>query len=82
MPGLKQVEEVANFDTPKERMLILSAISTSTQDKIQKFYQTNLKNLGWTKVKENTYQREKDTFQIEMKKESNQIHIQFILTQE
>lgn len=82
MQGLMNIEEIANFDNPDERLLILNAESTKSISEIQKFYETNLKNLGWVKVKENYFKRANDTFQIEIKKVSNYTQIQFILAQE
>ncbi len=82
MEGLNQIEEVASFDNPGERLVIISAESTVSEQEILSFYQKTLKNLGWKQITSHTFKRDADRFQIDMKAQKNKVQIQFILSQE
>lgn len=81
MPGLSQVEEVANFDSPQERLLILTAMSTKSISETEKYYHQTLKNLGWKAVQKNLYKRQNDSLQLDLSAPKGKTFIQFTLTQ-
>ena len=80
MDGLYQVEETATFDSPSEKMTIISALSQKKPAEITRFYHQVLTNLGWTALKNNHYARGSDTLTLEITpgKENT---IQFTLVQ-
>ena len=78
MEGLKQVEETASFDSPQERMVLISAKMNSSQKSVFDFYSQTLKNLGWKEEKPHYFIRGNDSFSIEIL-DHNQI--QFRLSQ-
>ena len=80
MDGLYQVEETATFDSPAEKMTIISALSTKNSAEITRFYRQVLVNLGWTAQKNNHYIRATDTLTIEITPGKETI-IQFTLVQ-
>ncbi len=79
--SLNQIEEIANFDSPDGRLLILTAVSTKSPRSIERYYDQTLKNLGWKKVKKTVYQRQNDSVQIEISQKQNQTFVQFTLSQ-
>lgn len=81
MEGLMDVEEVANFDNPTEKLLILNAKTTLSEKEVLKFYNATLNNLGWNQQGKNTFKRGKDTLQIECHTEGKNLSVQFTLTQ-
>lgn len=80
MDGLYQVEETATFDSPSEKMTIISAMSRQKPAEITRYYRQVLVNLGWTAQKNNHYVRGSDTLTLEITsgKEST---LQFTLVQ-
>ena len=80
MDGLYQVEETATFDSPSEKMTIISTISKKNASEITRYYRQVLVNLGWTAQNNNHYVRGADTLVIEITagKENS---IQFTLVQ-
>ena len=80
MEGLYQVEETATFDSPSEKMTIISALTRKKPTEITRFYRQVLVNLGWVEQKNNYYTRGSDTLTLEITpgKENT---IQFTLVQ-
>lgn len=66
MEGLYQVEETATFDSPSEKMTIISAMSRRKPAEITRYYRQVLINLGWTPQKNNHYVRGSDTLTLEI----------------
>ena len=81
MDGLKDVEETASFDSPTERMVLLSAETTLSAKQIFGFYQQTLTNLGWQQKKEGYFERGTDSFLIEIAPNGKKNQIQFKLSQ-
>ena len=81
MSGLYQVEETATFDSPSEKMTLISALSNEKSEKIQKFYHQVLTNLGWRSVRNNHFTRGHDTLTLELTPMDKKISIQFTLVQ-
>ena len=80
MDGLYQVEETATFDSPSEKMTIISAVSRQKPAEIIRYYRQVLVNLGWTPQKNNHYIRGTDTLTIEITS-GKETSIQFTLVQ-
>ncbi len=80
MDGLYQVEEEATFDSPSEKMTIISAKSQEKPDKVSNYYRQILMNLGWTVIEKNHYVRGSDTLTLEMTT-GKETTIQFKLVQ-
>ena len=81
MDGLKNVEETASFDNPSERMVLVSAETRLSSQKISSFYKQTLNNLGWQEVKPNYFKRGNDSFFIEITPSSSINQVQFRLSQ-
>ena len=81
MKGLSRVEETASFDTPSERMVLISAQTSLSPNKVESFYRQTLSNLGWVEVKPNGYKRGNDTFYLEISSRGEMSYIQFRLGQ-
>ena len=81
MDGLTQVEETASFDNPSERMVLISAQTSLPPKKVQAFYSQSLKNLGWTEVKPNVFERGSDSFSLEILKQGKMFQLQFRLSE-
>ncbi len=81
MDGIEQVEELASFDQPNERMVILGAKTTKTKQDIFAFYHQSLINLGWQAVSAGHYTRGTDSFTIEVTAVGTENRIQFVLSQ-
>ena len=81
MDGLKNVEETASFDSPTERMVLLSAETTLPAKQILAFYRQTLTNLGWQPKKEGYFERGTDSFLIEITPSGKNNQIQFKLSQ-
>ena len=80
MDGLYQVEETATFDTPSEKMTIISALTHKTPQQIKSYYRQVLTNLGWTARKDTDYIRGSDTLTLEIT-QGSKTSIQFTLVQ-
>ena len=81
MDGLEQVEETASFDNPTERMVLISAQTSLSPQKIENFYKKTLKNLGWTQKAPNVFVRGNDSFSLKLSPKGQTTHIQFRLSQ-
>ena len=80
MEGLYQVEETATFDSPSEKMTIISALSKKTPIQISRYYRQVLMNLGWQAKGKNHYIRSSDTLTLEITA-GKETAIQFKLVQ-
>ena len=81
MEGLQAVEEMASFDNPAERMVLISAQTKLPAKKILQFYKETLTNLGWTEKESGKFERGSDSFSIEIVPANNNSQIQFRLSQ-
>ncbi len=81
MNGLEKVEETASFDTPEERMVLISAESNESASRILTFYKQTLENLGWQQKETRFFIRGKDSFVIEIIPSGKKNQIQFKLSQ-
>lgn len=81
MSGLYQVEENATFDSPSERMSLISAKTHEKPAQVQQFYHQVLTNLGWTVVQNNHYTRGNDTLTLELTPTKSETTLQFTLVQ-
>jgi len=81
MQGLYQVEETATFDSPSEKMTLISAASHEKPEKIQRFYRQVLTNLGWVVIRGNDYKRGNDTLSLELTPTGKETILQFTLVQ-
>lgn len=81
MDGLVNVEETASFDNPSERMVLISAETKLSSQKVFSFYKQTLSNLGWQEVKPNSFKRGSDSFFIEIVPSSSMKQVQFRLSQ-
>lgn len=81
MQGLYQVEETATFDSPSEKMTLISAASHEKPEQIKRFYRQVLTNLGWVVVRDNNYKRGNDTLSLELTPTGKETILQFTLVQ-
>ena len=81
MNGLTQVEETASFDSPAERMLLVSAQTKLSSQKVLQFYRESLANLGWMEKEKGKFERGEDSFSIEISSKGPMRQIQFRLSQ-
>ena len=81
MKGLYSVEETATFDSPSEKMVLISAQTKKTQKQVKDFYRQTLTNLGWSFLRDNHYVRGLDTLSMELTQKSDVLTIQFTLVQ-
>ena len=81
MKGLSEVEETASFDSPSERMVLISAQTSVPAQKVESFYKQTLSNLGWTEVRPNGFVRGNDSFYFEISPKGGMSQIQFRLGQ-
>lgn len=81
MDGLTQVEETASFDTPAERMVLISAQTKLPPKKVEAFYRQTLVNLGWTQTAPNVFERGSDSFSLKISPKDQKTLIQFRLSQ-
>jgi len=81
MKGLTQVEETASFDSPAERMVLISAQTSKSKADILKFYKQTLANLGWQAKKADQFERGSDSLSIEIVPNGQINQIQFRLSQ-
>lgn len=81
MKGLYSVEETATFDSPSEKMVLISAQTKKTPQQVKDFYRQTLTNLGWTVSGDNHYVRGLDTLSMELTQKSDVLTIQFTLVQ-
>lgn len=81
MDGLVNVEETASFDNPSERMVLISAETKISAQKIFSFYKQTLANLGWQEIKPHSFKRGNDSFFIEITPTPSINQVQFRLSQ-
>lgn len=81
MEGLYSVEEIATFDNPSEKMVIISAQTDKAAKEVKNFYRQTLTNLGWSYLRENNYVRGSDSLTLELTPDSKVTNIQFTLVQ-
>ena len=81
MAGLTQVEETASFDSPAERMVLISAQTNASKTDVLKFYKQSLVNLGWQVKKADLFERGSDSLIIEITPNGKINQIQFRLSQ-
>ena len=81
MTGLYSVEEVATFDNPSEKMVLITAQTDKNPDSVKSFYRQTLQNLGWTVLKNDNYVRGSDTLTMELTTDNKTTTIQFTLVQ-
>lgn len=81
MKGLYSVEETATFDSPSEKMVLISAQTDKTQKQVKDFYRQTLTNLGWTVSGDNQYVRGSDTLTMELTPKDSILSVQFTLVQ-
>ncbi len=81
MDGLYHVEENATFDSPSEKMTLVSALTKEKPKKVMQYYRQVLINLGWSSLKNNHYVRGKDTLSLEITPQGSTYSIQFTLVQ-
>ncbi len=81
MKGLYSVEETATFDSPSEKMVLISAQTDKTQNQVKDFYRQTLMNLGWSQSHDNYYIRGNDTLTMELSQVGRITTIQFTLVQ-
>lgn len=81
MKGLYSVEETATFDSPSEKMVLISAQTQKTPKQVKDFYRQTLTNLGWSFLRDNHYVRGLDTLSMELTQKSDVLMIQFTLVQ-
>lgn len=81
MNELTEVEELASFDNPAERMLLVGAKTKLSFSKVLEFYQESLSNLGWKNKGKGKFERGLDVFSIELNSDGDDHQIQFRLSQ-
>ena len=81
MKGLSDVEETASFEEPSERMVLISAQTLLSREKVESFYKKTLANLGWVEIRPNEFQRGDDFFYLEISSQGQGSQIQFRLSQ-
>ena len=81
MDGLYQVEENATFDSPSEKMTIISAMTREKPVTVMRFYRQVLINLGWQAKGKNHFIRGSDTLVLELTSMGQETAIQFTLVQ-
>ena len=81
MNELTQVEETASFDSPAERMVLISAQTKKNKNDVLKFYKQTLTNLGWQIKNNNQFERGSDSLVIEITPNGKVNQIQFRLSQ-
>ena len=81
MSGFYQVEENATFDSPSEKMTLISALTHEKPAKVKQFYHQVLTNLGWTRRKENLFVRGSDTLSLDFTPKGKETAVQFTLVQ-
>ena len=81
MKGFYSVEETATFDSPSEKMVLISAQTDQTEKQVKDFYRQTLMNLGWTLSGDNQYVRGSDTLTMELTPKNSALSVQFTLVQ-
>ena len=80
MPGITVDEAAAvAFDTPAGRIVEAYAAGTVTRDAVQRYYQSALPQLGWTRTGELTFRREGETLTVELLDSAASVTVRFQL---
>ncbi|MBR4932486.1 MAG: hypothetical protein IKZ02_05620 [Alphaproteobacteria bacterium] len=79
MDGLMvQAPTDLNFDTPEGQIIIIETISTNlTQEQVYCYYAKTLPEIGWIRITDKQYIREKDTLHIKTIQEKQPLKIHF-----
>ena len=81
MPGLSPVKEAGIvFDTPSGRIVEGYAAGAVDRQKVQRFYEKTLPQLGWSKTGQNEYRREGEKLTMNFKGKDGALTVRFTLS--
>ena len=81
MPGLSPVKEAGIvFDTPAGRIVEGYAAGAVGRQKVQRFYEKTLPQLGWSKTGQNEYRREGEKLTMNFKGKDGALTVRFTLS--
>ena len=81
MPGLAPVKEAGIvFDTPSGRIVEGYAAGAVGRQKVQRFYEKTLPQLGWAKTGRNEFRREGEKLTMDFKGKDGALTVRFTLS--